>query len=207
MIGDQANVRRVLVTSLSLFAPLFDFREYHISLKMEASLESFFKALWWIFDSLNHRVFDVAILDNVLVASIFPLTFSRVHLMLITWFIEIYFTGHYDGLDREKQLKNCRHLWIPVLCGATSPSSKQRQANFSLMIEIWIESHSSSARCGQYALWWPIWIIVVKEEIIYETSMGIWSSSCSHYHDFHQVNSTFVHSAEHCICRIAWQGV
>ena len=37
--------------------------------------------------------------------------------------------------------------------------------------------------------------------------MGIWSSSWSHYHDFHEVNSTFIHSAEHSICRIAWQGV
>ena len=60
----------------------------------------------WSLDLFNHRKFNVAVSDYILIAFILFLSLRCACFIFETWLIKVYFFTHYDCLCRKQHLKN-----------------------------------------------------------------------------------------------------
>jgi hypothetical protein len=138
VIEDQPSVARLSL--LCVFNPFSAFLQNLILLQVEVPPDDSLKSLGRVLDIINHGELDIAVSDDIGVGLILLLTLLSSLFVFKARLIEVYLFSHNNRLNRNQHLQQGRHLWIPVLCGVTSPRSKQTQTDLPTVIQVGVET-------------------------------------------------------------------
>lgn len=138
MIEDQPSVARLSL--LCVFNPFSAFLQNLILLQVEVPPDDSLKSLGRVLDIINHGELDIAVSDDIGVGLILLLTLLSSLFVFKARLIEVYLFSHNNRLNRNQHLQQGRYFWIPVLCGVTSPSSKQTQTDLPTVIQVGVET-------------------------------------------------------------------
>jgi hypothetical protein len=138
VIEDQPSVARLSL--LCVFNPFSAFLQNLILLQVEVPPDDSLKSLGRVLDIINHGELDIAVSDDIGVGLILLLTLLSSLFVFKARLIEVYLFSHNNRLNRNQHLQQGRYFWIPVLCGVTSPSSKQTQTDLPTVIQVGVET-------------------------------------------------------------------
>ena len=108
-----------------------------------------FKSLWWTFYHRDHSITYSIIPYYMSICYIYRVLTTQI---FISWLFLYHILIHYQGLNRHKDLTDCRYSrpFLRFIC--RSPSTQQRQTHSSIIIQIRVETNMFIASSNKFHL-------------------------------------------------------